>query len=195
MTTPIRLSASIATNLLLAGAACGQWTCVRLHPANATAPQALATAGALQGGNSVLASTFHACTWNGAASTFVDLHPAGATSSQVLAMTPFVQVGLANQHAALWNGSAASYVDLNPVGSTTSAIRGTDGLFHVGNIRVGIQDHACVWSGTSMPPYDLQTGLSPSSAGSYAFSISGGQIVGYYNTSNVSRAIVWQDGT
>lgn len=190
-----RLLASIVASLLIAATAPCQWTCVRLHPANATASQANATTGAQQGGYATIGSASHAGYWSGTAATWVDLHPSGSTSSQVLAMAAFVQVGVANQHAALWRGSAGSRVDLNPVGATASAIRGTDGIRHVGSIHVGVQDRACVWSGTSTPPYDLHSALPASAVGSYAFAVSGGEIAGYYNLTTAAHAVVWSGGT
>lgn len=172
-----------------------QWTAVSLHPSGFLTTQALATAGGRQAGSWSNGGFVHAALWSGTAASWVDLQPAGTSSSQVLAMGPAVQVGAVNQRAALWHGTAASYVDLNPIGTIASAVRGTNGVFHVGSVRVGIQDHACVWSGESTPPYDLQVLLPVNTTGSYAMAISGTQIAGYFNFNSAAHAVVWQGGT
>ncbi len=189
-----RLLVSLPVFGALVGAIPAQWTCVRLHPAGSASSQANATADAWQGGTAAVNSALHAAIWNGTAASWVDLHPAALASSQVLAMAPGVQVGVAGQRAAVWHGTAASYVNLDPTGAAGSAIRGTDGYLHVGNIRVGIQDHACTWTGTSTP-IDLHTLLLPAAVSSYALSTYGGQVAGYFNTASAAHAVVWSSGS
>lgn len=180
--------------LLSAAPALAQWTFVTLAPAGTTNSYGTSAAGSLQGGYAQVGTQYHAGIWNGTAASWIDLHPAGPTVSQVLGMSPNAQVGYTyngNPHAALWTGSAGTWVDLNPPLTVSSAIYATTGTLHVGRYHVGIVDHACVWSGSSNIVVDLNPNTI--AASSYAFAISGTQIVGRLNliTPVTTHAALW----
>ena len=130
----------------------------------------------------------------------VYLHPEGARSSVVLALAGTQQGGrievldgyIYNYHPVIWNGSAEDYVDLLPDGWRQGVVRGMDGPWQVGEIRIGFDPHAALWSGTPESFIDLGPGGDYGS--SWAFDVAGGQQVGYaaFSATGMDHAALWQ---
>ncbi|MGA3068322.1 MAG: hypothetical protein ABSF29_15865 [Tepidisphaeraceae bacterium] len=139
----------------------------------------------------------HALLWTGTAASFVDLNPPEASYSEANANFGSFQGGLAvdnsDSYAADWNGSASLNTDLDTLGQVLAM----DGQNQVGygGIPFGNAVNAAEWSGTAGSVTFLTT---PQRKTSYAFGVSGTQVVGVIGPPGgllPSEPVLWTGGS